>query len=66
MNTKSSIGAQDPQLIMSLLLQCLMAAEDEQATLNIAKTLVQDPAYLSDDRLWEALEDVYSNGDAAM
>jgi hypothetical protein len=66
MGTESSMGAQDPQLIMSLLLQCLSGAADQSTGLAIARALVKDPTCHIDDRLWDSMQQIYTAGDEKM
>ena len=62
----TAIGQQEPQLIMSLLLQCLNTAGDAETRVGIARDLLQDTTYHSDDRLWAALKDIYLSGDKSV
>lgn len=52
LNMDSRIGKLDPQLTLSKLLQSFEVAEQWDEAFEYTQTLLSDPAYQSDDRVW--------------
>lgn len=52
LNEGSRTGKQDPQLVLSLLLESLDASEQWDEALKMCEALLAKPEYQSDDRIW--------------
>jgi len=66
LHIQSRIGKQDPQLILSLLLESLKKSQQWQEAFSTCHGLLLKPEYQSDDRIWslwlKALSELASDG----
>lgn len=66
LKSSAAAGLQDPQLMMSLLLQCLSVPTDNETKLKTCRFVLGYPNARSDDRVWSALQQIYQSGDDQM
>lgn len=52
LNMDSRVGRQDPQLVLSLLLESFYASKQWDEAFSACQTLLSKPEYQSDDRIW--------------
>ncbi len=52
LSLESRLGKKDPQLVLSLLLESLGASDNRDEALKVCQSLLSQPAYQSDDRIW--------------
>ncbi|KIW94386.1 uncharacterized protein Z519_04362 [Cladophialophora bantiana CBS 173.52] len=52
LNMESRIGKQDPQLVLTLLLESLEVSEQWDEALNVCQNLLSKSEHQSDDRIW--------------
>jgi hypothetical protein len=52
LNMESRIGQQDPQLVLSLLLESLEASERWDEALSLCQRLLSKPEHQADDGIW--------------
>lgn len=52
LSMESRTGKQDPQLVLSLLLESIEVAEQWDEALRLCENLLSKPEYQSDDRIW--------------
>jgi len=55
LNAKSHVGKQDPQLVLSLLLETVEASQNWDDALTLCRKLLTSPEHQSDDRIWGLL-----------
>ncbi|KAH0842403.1 hypothetical protein FOPE_07224 [Fonsecaea pedrosoi] len=53
LNMQSRVGKQDPQLVLSLLLDSLQVSEQWDDAFKVCQDLLSQPEHQSDDRIWD-------------
>ena len=56
LSVESTVGGQDPALVVSLLLQALGTTKDWPKTFEVCKRLLHSSNYKDDDRVWRLIK----------